>query len=233
MWRTDSLEKPWCWERSKTGREGDDRKWVGWMVLPTRRTWVWASSRSWWWTGKPGVLQSMGLRRVGHDWATELSLTELHLKWVQAGGAKSLWTQMPKHVLLPASIMCATGPVCGPGKILSVSQLGFLTCRMGLWVPLCHRVGVTMEKSAHETGLEWGQDTGHAKECLPIALPKIPNKIAERNHNRLEVHFWWPQSQVFTIEMITYEIFHLFTTWIFNTWVTTALLFIYFYWSTT
>ena len=40
--------------------------------------WVWASSRSWWWTGKPGVLQSMGLQRVGHNWVTELNWT-LHI----------------------------------------------------------------------------------------------------------------------------------------------------------
>ena len=44
-----------------------------WMVSPTRWTWVWASSGSWWWTGKPDVLQSMGLQRVGHNWVTELN----------------------------------------------------------------------------------------------------------------------------------------------------------------
>ena len=49
------------------------RGWDGWMASPTQRTWVWASSGSWWWTGKPGVLQSMGLQRVRHSWATELN----------------------------------------------------------------------------------------------------------------------------------------------------------------
>ena len=57
-------KRPWCWERLRTGREGDDREWDSWMASPTQRTWVWASSRSWWWTEKPGVLQSMGLQRV-------------------------------------------------------------------------------------------------------------------------------------------------------------------------
>ena len=52
-------KSPWCWERLKVGGEGDDRGWDGWMASPTR-TWVWASSRSWWWTGRPGMLQSMG-----------------------------------------------------------------------------------------------------------------------------------------------------------------------------
>ena len=68
-------KRPWCWERLKAGREGDDRGWDGWMASPTRWTWVWASFGSWWWTGKPDVLQSMGLQRVRHDWATELNWT--------------------------------------------------------------------------------------------------------------------------------------------------------------
>ena len=55
------------------GGEGDDRGWNGWMASPTRWMWVWVNSGSWWWTGKPGVLQFMGSQRVGHDWATELN----------------------------------------------------------------------------------------------------------------------------------------------------------------
>ena len=64
-------KRPWFWERLRAGREGDDRGWDGWMASPTQWTWVWASSRSWWWTGKLGMLQSMGSQRVGHDLATE------------------------------------------------------------------------------------------------------------------------------------------------------------------
>ena len=70
------FKRPWCWERLKEAGEGDDRGWDAWMASPTQWTWVWASSRSWWWTGKPGMLQPMGSQRVGHDWATELN-------WVQ------------------------------------------------------------------------------------------------------------------------------------------------------
>ena len=66
-------KRPWCWERLKVGGEGDDRGWDSWMASPTRWTWVWASSKSWWWTGKPGMLQSMGSQGVGHDWVTELN----------------------------------------------------------------------------------------------------------------------------------------------------------------
>ena len=65
------LKRPWCWERLQA--EGDDRGWDGWMASPTQWTWVWGNSGSWWWTGRPGVLQSMGWQRVRQDWATELN----------------------------------------------------------------------------------------------------------------------------------------------------------------
>ena len=59
-------KRPWCWQGLGAGGEGDDRRWDGWMASPTRCTWVWVNSRSWWWTGRPG----------GHDWVTELNWTE-------------------------------------------------------------------------------------------------------------------------------------------------------------
>ena len=68
-------KRPWCWERLRAGGEGDDRGWDGWMASPTQWTWVWVNFGSWWWTGRPGVLQSMGSQRVRHDWATELNWT--------------------------------------------------------------------------------------------------------------------------------------------------------------
>ena len=66
-------KRPWCWARLKAG-EGDDRGWDGWMTSLTCWTWVWASSGSCWWTGRPSMLQSMGLQRVRHDWLIELNL---------------------------------------------------------------------------------------------------------------------------------------------------------------
>ena len=53
-------KRPWCWERLKAGGEGDDRRWDSWMASLTQWTWVWVSSRSWWWTERPGMLQSTG-----------------------------------------------------------------------------------------------------------------------------------------------------------------------------
>jgi len=82
LWPADWCEKlthwkrPWCWERLKVGGDGDDRGRDGGMASPTLWTWVWASSRSWWWIGKLGVLQSMGSQSQTRlsDW-TELKFS--------------------------------------------------------------------------------------------------------------------------------------------------------------
>ena len=71
MWRPNLLEKTWHWERLKAGGEGDDRGWDGWMVPLIEWTWIWASSRKWWRTGKLGLLQCVGLQGLRHDWVTE------------------------------------------------------------------------------------------------------------------------------------------------------------------
>ena len=68
--RADSLEKTLMLGK-RAGREAGDRGWDGWITSPTQWIWVWASSRRWWRTGKPGLLQFMGSQRVGHDLATE------------------------------------------------------------------------------------------------------------------------------------------------------------------
>jgi len=91
-WNSSTLAT-WCeelthwersrwWERLRTGGEVDNRGWDGWMASPTRWTWVWESFRSWWWTGRPGVLQPMELQGVRHDWVTELNWTELNVLYL-------------------------------------------------------------------------------------------------------------------------------------------------------
>ena len=73
MQRADSLEKTLMLENIEGGRRRDNSGWDDWMTSLMWWRWVWVGSRSWWWTGKPGVLQSMGLQRAGHNWATELN----------------------------------------------------------------------------------------------------------------------------------------------------------------
>ena len=75
MRRTDSLKKTLMLGKIE-GRRRRGWQRMRWMASPTRWTWVWASSRRWWWTGRPGELQCTGSQRVVHDWATELNWTE-------------------------------------------------------------------------------------------------------------------------------------------------------------
>ena len=79
LWPPDS--KNWLIRKDpdagKDWRREEKRRTNGWMASQTQWTWVWVSSGNWWWTGRPGMLQSMGLKRVGHGWATGLNWTEL------------------------------------------------------------------------------------------------------------------------------------------------------------
>ena len=99
MQRSDSLEKTLILGKIEgRRRRRRQRGWDSWIASLTQWAWVWVNSGSWWWTGRPGVLQSMGLQRVGHDWATELMAA--YKTW---SGAKHLY-------LFPvlSLILCAT-----------------------------------------------------------------------------------------------------------------------------
>ena len=76
MWRADSFEKTLVLGKIEGRRGRGYRGWDGWIPSPAQWTWVWVNSGSWWWTGRPGMLQFMRLQRVGRDWATELNWTE-------------------------------------------------------------------------------------------------------------------------------------------------------------
>ena len=89
MWRTDSLEKTLMLGKTECRRRRGNRGPDGWVASSTQWTWVWVNSGSWWWTGRPGVLQSMGSQRVRHKWVTDLNCTWHHAssRW----GAQKLW----------------------------------------------------------------------------------------------------------------------------------------------
>ena len=66
IWKDPDAAKDW--RQEEKGMTEDE------TASLTQWTWVWVGSRSWWWTGKPGMLLSTGLQRVGHDWTTDLRL---------------------------------------------------------------------------------------------------------------------------------------------------------------
>ena len=91
MERPDSFEKTLILGKIEGRKRREWRGWDGWMASLTLWTWIWASSGSWWWAGKPGVLQSMGLQSVRHDWATELELN-----WILHGTSLPLYITSSK-----------------------------------------------------------------------------------------------------------------------------------------
>ena len=100
MGRTESMEKTLMLGKIGAGGKGDDRGWDGWMASQTQWTWIWVSSGIWLWTGKPGMLQSMGFQRVGHDWVTELNWTELK--------AQTIWVSVCPRVCVSICVIWQT-----------------------------------------------------------------------------------------------------------------------------
>ena len=89
MRRAGSFEKTRTLGKIEGRRRRDDREWDGWMAWSTQWTWVWVNSASWQWTGKPGMLQSIGSQRVRHNWVTELNWTENLFAFVTSARKKS------------------------------------------------------------------------------------------------------------------------------------------------
>ena len=98
------LKRSWWRERLKAGGEGDNRGWGGWMASLTQWIWIWVNSRSWWWTGRPGVVRFMGSQRVRHDWVTELNWTTGELHYFQEASGKQT-----KSILYPGRMIMSRG----------------------------------------------------------------------------------------------------------------------------
>ena len=115
--RADSLEKTLMLERLRAGGKEGDRGWDGWMAASTQWTWVWASSGRWWRTGKPGMLQSMGWQRDGHDLVTEqqqqITLHSTHMQECPyilcplTSALRTIWNMRWKlHFILSLHYLC-------------------------------------------------------------------------------------------------------------------------------
>ena len=104
LWPPDAKN----WLTGKDPDAGDNGGRDGWMASPTEWTWVWVNSGSWWWTGSPGVLQSMGSQRVRHDYANELKWTELNwTEWTRYNCIFHLIKPPKQYSLSPSLLIVA------------------------------------------------------------------------------------------------------------------------------
>ena len=132
-------KRPWCWERLKAGGEGmTENDMVGW-------TWVWASSGSSWWTGRPGMLQSMGSQRAGHTLANEQQRDSLW-SWRH----EPIWEERMEHFQHWYSLTLSSCDLCH-GHLLPASGL-WKKCRQD--IPITHYILVSI------TGWSWVAHTG-------------------------------------------------------------------------
>ena len=173
LWLPDakSWKRPQCWERLRAGGEGDDRGWDGWMASLTQWTWVWVNSGSWWWTGRPGVRQFMGSRRVRHDWATELTCVILNVHPPRQVGPPSFCHPSAQISVIFLKL----------SSIASISQLKFFQ-----WPPHCHQNKLqTVQHNLRPlvtSGTEFPGLSSHPSPTLQhtsyFSLPKAPSPSA-------------------------------------------------------
>ena len=129
------------------------------MASPARWTWVWVNSRSWWWTGRPGVLWFMGSQRVRHNWAPELNWSHVQLflsPWTAAYQAsqsstlsQSLLKLMPIESVMPSNHFI----LCFPRLFMSSF---FLSIRIfSRWISSLHQVAKILEHQLHQQFFQW------------------------------------------------------------------------------
>ena len=174
-------------------KEGDDRWWDGWMASLTQWTWVWVNSGSWWRTGRPGVLKSIGSQRVRHDWATKLnwtepinvSLTEFFAVRHQVPELRFLAIQGTLKSLLRHSaffIVQLSHPYMTTGKTMALTRWTFASKVMSLLFNMLSRLIIAfLPRSKHHliSWLQWSavilQHTKnkvcHCFYSFPIYLP--------------------------------------------------------------
>ena len=144
MQRTDSWKRPWCWKRLKSGGEGDNRGWDGWMASLTWWTWVWVSSGSWWWGGRCAAVRGVAKSRTRlSDW-TELN----QLKEDRGKGFRSLFGQRECYLLCSFTqiVLRSIGPASVGWCVVCFSNCCTGPLRTFLWVALS--TDLTLSKMA-------------------------------------------------------------------------------------
>ena len=131
--RTDSFEKTLLLGRLKAGRKGDDKGWDGWMASPTQWTWVWVNTGSWWWTGRFGVLQFMGLQ--SQTWLSDLTeLSSFVIAFLSRSKCLLIsWLQSPSAIILEPKKRKSITTSC----IIALSWWKGLHNLMMLWAKPC------------------------------------------------------------------------------------------------
>ena len=171
MWRTDSLEKTLMLGKIDRRWKGDNRGWDGWMASLTQWTWVLVNSRSWWWTGRPGMLQFRGSQRVGHDWATELNWriiftdilfssvaqscptpcspwTAAHQASLSIINSQSLLKLMSIESVMPSKLLILCRPLLLPSSV-------FPSIRVFKWVSSSNQVVKVLEFQLQHQSFQW------------------------------------------------------------------------------
>ena len=161
-------------ERLRVGGEGDSRGWAGWMASLTWWTWVWMDSRSWWWTGRPGVLQFMELRRV--------DVVVQSLSCVQFSGWTGTW-QVTVHGVAKSQTRLSDlthttfqklGTMWQRSDV--VQSLNCVQLVMTPWTAACQApLSFTISWSfLRYMSIEWVMPSNHHIFCLPLLfLPSI------------------------------------------------------------
>ena len=179
-------KRPWCWEGFGAGGEGDDRGWDGWMASPTRWTWLWVNSGSWWWTGRPGVLWFMGLQRVGHDWVTELT------DWL-----KILLNRLVEGNGTPLQYSCLENPMDGGAWKAAVHGVAEGWTRLSDFTFTFHFPTLEKEMATHSSVLAWRiPGTGDPGGLLSMGSHRVRHDWSD-SVAELICCQWWLNQQIF------------------------------------
>ena len=148
------------WERLKARGEEDNRGWDGWMASLTRWTWVWVSSGRWWWTGKPGMLQSMGSQSLLQHYSTKASIFR----------RSAFFTVQLSHPYMITGKTIALTRRTFVGKVMSL-LFNTLSRLVITFLPRSKGLLISWLQSPFAMILESKKKVCHCFHCFPIYLP--------------------------------------------------------------